>query len=289
MQIVQEETRLPEARAPILQAHLAGVVLTSPDPAALARFYEEAMGYQAEGSGPDWTGRLDSRWLTIRAGAGNRVDQTAFAVADLQQLAELRDRLRAASVPFAAAALPFFSGEAIRVSDPDGNVLLFGIETAKPAPAAATPARLQHIVFASDATAPMMRFYCDVLGFAPSDYVKDADGDLTSAFLRCGTEHHTLAIFRAPAKRLDHLCYDVGDWMHIRDWADRFAARHITLRWGPGRHGPGNNLFLFVNDPDGNWLEFSAELDQVEGGPPIKLWVHEQRTLNSWGTAFLRS
>jgi hypothetical protein len=81
----------------------------------------------------------------------------------------------------------------------------------------------------------------------------------------------------------------VADWTAIRDWADRFADRRITLRWGPGRHGPGNNLFFFVNDPDGNWIEFSTELELVEGPRETKLWIHEERTLNSWGTAFLRS
>ena len=77
--------------------------------------------------------------------------------------------------------------------------------------------------------------------------------------------------------------------MCIRDWADRFAERHIPLRWGPGRHGPGNNLFFFVTDPDGNWVEFSCDLEQVEGPRPVKTWAHEERTLNSWGAAYMRS
>jgi len=60
------------------------------------------------------------------------------------------------------------------------------------------------------------------------------------------------------------------------------------LMWGPGRHGPGNNLFVFIEDIDGNWIEISAELETVIGRPP-KNWPQEERTLNLWGKAIMRS
>jgi catechol 2,3-dioxygenase len=60
------------------------------------------------------------------------------------------------------------------------------------------------------------------------------------------------------------------------------------LMWGPGRHGPGNNLFIFIEDPDGNWIEVSAELEVVHDRPAVD-WPHERRTLNLWGPAILRS
>tara|TARA_S200000501_G_C20423051_1_gene568842 strand:- start:399 stop:593 length:195 start_codon:yes stop_codon:yes gene_type:complete len=63
---------------------------------------------------------------------------------------------------------------------------------------------------------------------------------------------------------------------------------NIELMWGPGRHGPGNNLFVFVEDPDGNWIEISAELEVIHDRPS-KDWPQEERTLNLWGKAILRS
>jgi catechol-2,3-dioxygenase len=74
----------------------------------------------------------------------------------------------------------------------------------------------------------------------------------------------------------------------IRDWADRFAARGIPLMWGPGRHGPGNNLFIFIVDPDGNWIEMSTELEVIDDRP-VKKWPHTDRTLNLWGKGLLRA
>lgn len=290
MALASNGVLLPEKSAPALEAHLAGVAFTSPDTKRLSDFYVKAMGFEPLSDGETWLGALDNRWVSARQGEGNAIDHVAFAVSGEDGLAALKDRLASAFVAFQEVAGATDFDGAIRLNDPDGNGLVFGV--AKPGAerrAETAPCRLQHVVFASDEAPAMVSFYCDVLGFAPSDYVRDPEGDLTSAFLRCSTEHHSLAVFRAPRKRLDHLCYDVENWAHIRDWADRFAALHVALKWGPGRHGPGNNLFFFINDPDGNWLEFSAELEHVEDARDIKHWAHEERTLNSWGAAIMRS
>jgi catechol 2,3-dioxygenase len=59
---------------------------------------------------------------------------------------------------------------------------------------------------------------------------------------------------------------------------------------GPGRHGPGNDLFIFIVDPDENWIEISAELEIIhDHDRPVKHWPHRERTLNQWGRAILRA
>src|SRR5207253_5124373 len=121
---------------------------------------------------------------------------------------------------------------------------------------------LQHMVLATDQVETVVRFFTDVVGMPVSD--KAVQGDATTAcWLRTDLEHHTLALFRAPERRLDHHSYEAGDWALIRDWADHFARQGLRLIWGPGRHGPGNNLFIMVEDPDGNRIEISAELETV--------------------------
>ena len=87
----------------------------------------------------------------------------------------------------------------------------------------------------------------------------------------------------------DHHCYEAIEWNYIRDWCDRFSAHNIALKWGPGRHGPGNNLFAFIEDPDANNLEVSAELQTIYGQTKTKQWAQSQRTLNLWGNAMMRS
>ena len=43
----------------------------------------------------------------------------------------------------------------------------------------------------------------------------------------------------------------------------KFAANGVLTTWGPGRHEPGNNLFVFYTYPDGNWIEISGELETI--------------------------
>ena len=77
--------------------------------------------------------------------------------------------------------------------------------------------------------------------------------------------------------------------MDIRDWGDHMASLRIPMWWGPGRHGPGNNLFFMVEDPDGYKVEFSAELELMPEEMRYRTWPHEERTLNLWGSAWMRS
>ena len=107
--------------------------------------------------------------------------------------------------------------------------------------------------------------------------------------MRSDPEHHSFAAFRAPAVRGDHHSYETTCWNDIRDWADHMGRQNIKLWWGPGRHGPGNNLFFMVEDPDGYKVELSAEIELMPREMAARSWKHEERTLNLWGQAWMRS
>ena len=150
-------------------------------------------------------------------------------------------------------------------------------------------ARLQHFAVRSPAPQALVAFYVDHLGFTLSDRVLDAEGDLSAAFMRTDSEHHAFAIFRAPAVRFDHFSCEAPDWHSLRDWADHMAEVGVDLAWGVGRHGPGNDTFLMVRDPDGNMGEISCDLEVCEAGRPEGVWPHRPQTLNRWGVAIMRS
>ena len=77
--------------------------------------------------------------------------------------------------------------------------------------------------------------------------------------------------------------------LSFNDWGDRFAKERIAMFFGPGRHGPGNNLFFMVTDPDGNKLELSAELETMLPGQAPRVWPNTGYTLNTWGQAWIRT
>lgn len=273
-----------------LTARLDHLGVNTPSPDSQASFYASAMqmrttplddgGFMCEGR---------ERRMVFTPGQANTLRYFALQLPSAQDLKTLRQRIAAAGVAIEPSPSPFFDESAFLVVDPDGNRIVLGYDPQDRLRNAGLPARLQHVAFGTTGIDAMLAFYQNVLGLRVSDNVYADDNSLRSCFLRAGTEHHIIAIFVAPKNSFDHHCYEAGDWDLIRDWADYLSTHDIPLDWGPGRHGPGNNLFFMIRDPDRNWLEISAELEVVNEDRPTGSWVHQEKTLNSWGKAYLRS
>ena len=147
---------------------------------------------------------------------------------------------------------------------------------------------LQHLTLSSKNVEKFQSFYCDLLGFKITDKVLHKDGSLATCFLTSNHEHHTIACFKSDKIGIDHHSYEVGKWENIKILCDYFSKKNVKIIWGPGRHGPGNNLFVFIEDLDKNLLEFSAELEIIHDRK-FKEWPQSEKTLNLWGKGILRS
>ena len=269
-------------------AYLHHMQLQSSDPARLAAFYADTMDMTAQQlPDGDWLCEGPLRRVLFTAGEDKRLGYAAFACRDANGLAAIRARADAGGVPILTSPSPLFGGDGFAVQDPDSNQIVFGLaQQEQPRPGLRSP--LQHLTLASQDPDAFERFYLDKLGLLISDTVRDAEGRLMVVWMRTNHEHHTLSCFRHARQGMDHHSYEAGDWSVIKDWCDRMGDRRIPLMWGPGRHGPGNNLFVFVEDPDGNWIEISAELETIYDRP-MKVWPHEERTVNLWGRGILRA
>ncbi len=269
-------------------AYLHHLQFQTPDPAGLAAFYGRALD-MAVSALPD--GRFlcqgPLRRMLFTKGAAKQLDFGAFATRDRAGLDEIRARAAAGGVAILASPSPLFGDEAFAVRDPDGTTIVFGLGQAEPA-SQGLRGPLQHLTLATHDVAAIEDFYVEKLGFLVSDRVRKPDGTVATCFMRSNHEHHTLACFKADRQGVDHHSYEAGDWSVIKDWCDRMGGLEIPIVWGPGRHGPGNNLFIFIDDPDRNWIEISAELE-VMYDRPVKEWPHAERTLNLWGRGILRS
>lgn len=279
-------------------AYLHHLHLLSPEPERLARFYADSMDmpdlHEADGiftvSGP-------RRQVMFSKGPAKTLAAAAFACRDRAALLGLKAHAEANGLTPQPAIAPLLDQDAFAVTDPDGNQVIFGVSRpgneiraiSGTASRAGINGPIQHLTLASQDIAAIEGFYAGKLGFAVSDRVRNEAGEVTTCFMRSNHEHHTLACFlHRNRSGIDHHSYEAGDFLTIRDWADRFAEREIKLMWGPGRHGPGNNLFIFITDPDGNWIEVSAELETVYDRP-VQEWPHAPRTLNLWGDGLMRA
>lgn len=248
-------------------SYLHHIALASDQPEKLADFYAATLDMEVEQTGAqEWccTGR--DRRVVFLHGEPKTLAYAGFACRDADALADLRDRATSENLSIEAAPGPYFGQDAFAVRDPDGNRIAFGLSENSQPTRQGMPGPLQHLAFATFDAIALEDFYHRRLGFAVSDRVLREDA-LTTSFLRSNHEHHTVACFKATRSGIDHHSYEGGEWDTIRDWADHFAGLGIPLVWGPGRHGPGNNLFIFIEDPDGNRIEISAELEIVHDRP----------------------
>jgi catechol-2,3-dioxygenase len=286
--------------SPIWPSRLDHLCLATDDVKSLTSFYATALGMEhftlADGSvllqAPD-------RRLVVVEGEPGARPYHGYRVQDPIQLGNVRDHLRAQGLDLLPSPSSAFDGDAVAVRDPDGWVVVFGLprrdlpsqRAVNDRSARALPARLQHVVVASKDLGPMMDFYGQALGFVPSDYcLRDVEdpGTRRVAFYRSDPEHHSFAVFGAPAVRADHHAYETRCWNDIRDWADQLSEHHVKIWWGPGRHGPGNNLFFMIQDPEGHQVELSAEIERMPREMAPRDWPLDERSLNLWGPGWMR-
>ena len=286
--------------SPIWPAQLDHLRLNSDDPAMLADFYATAFGYHSTPA-EDGTYLLQGpgRRLVVGPGAPGERPYHGFRLQDRGQLEAVRDYLQGKGLNTEPSPSAVFEEDAVAVRDPDGWLNVFGLvrrdlpshKAVNNRSAVTLPGRLQHVVVATDNLDRMMSYYEDVLGYVPSDYcAADTDDADTRkvAFYRSDEEHHSFAVFTGSEVRCDHHAYETTCWNDIRDWADHMAELHIKLWWGPGRHGPGNNLFFMIKDPHGHQVEISAELEVMPRAMAPRVWPLEERSLNLWGPGWIR-
>ncbi|MDP6620404.1 MAG: hypothetical protein QGG90_13330, partial [Nitrospinota bacterium] len=64
------------------------------------------------------------------------------------------------------------------------------------------------------------------------------------------------------------------------------SAKDAFLEWGPGRRPPGETLFAYVRDPDGNIVEIFAELIRIDDEKNWRVQVLEPgpKSVDYWGS-----
>ncbi len=264
--------------------------LSSPQPAQLAQFYARAFGFEAQPHGAEWVCRTAGRRIVFSPGPAHQIRHIAFAFPNAAALAAYAARVGSGE---AAPASALIGAAAMSFVDPDGNRVVFIAADSDTGATAAHPALpqavSQHLALRTTQPDALFAFYQDKLAFALSDRVLDDQDTLRACFLRTDEMHHALALFRSPETRFDHQSFETTGWQAMRDWADHMGREYVPIVWGIGRHGPGNDTFFMVQDPDGNLGEISCDLEVCAAGRVAGVWPHAQHTLNLWGNAIMRS
>ena len=119
------------------------------------------------------------------------------------------------------------------------------------------PTKLTHVVLNSAEVEKQTAFFLDVLGF------KWSDSTFMMDFVRCCSDHHSVAFARGNGPTLNHMAYEMPNIDGLMSGAGRVRKSGYEIMWGVGRHGPGSNVFSYFVEPNGFVTEYTTEVEQV--------------------------
>ncbi len=274
----------------------------TPDLERAIAYYTEFLGLtevQRDGNTAFLACPSDFHSVVLTKGSAPAVTKLTLQVAadaDFQALAAKMEKL---GVPVrqltdAAPDTPM----TLSVTDPSGLdvdlIATRAVTEARPKNHGVTPRKLGHTAFFTPDIQATVKFYKDVLDFRVSDWIGDF-----FVFMRCNPDHHTVNFLSGPKRGLHHIAFELNDWTHIKQACDLLSDHDLDLIWGPGRHGPGHNIYTYHMNPDGFTIEMFTELDTMsneengffdprpwhkEHPQRPKIWDPESiRSRNYWG------
>ena len=252
---------------------LRSVELEIPDVAPAAEFLEQVWGLLPAGSSGAtrfWRGTGDHPYiLSLTRAAAPAVAAITFAGTE----EEVRKKDRTFDVPG--------GGRGYEVRGPENQVYRFIVDSKPPVGKDRDkPVQLTHAVLNATDVEACERFAVETLGFKVSDRTAHM------RFVRCNRKHHALAYAKSDLASLNHIAFEMPSLDAVMRGIARLREAGYEPVWGPGRHGPGNNVFGYFIAPYGGVIEYTAEVSEV--GDDYKVgtpedWKWPPGRIDHWG------
>jgi catechol-2,3-dioxygenase len=142
------------------------------------------------------------------------------------------------------------------------------------------PTRLSHVNLNCRNNDATFEFVTSVLGFRLTDQTRQF------RFVRCNADHHALVLGFNDNNLLNHIAFEMPDLDAVMRGIGRMRDHGHPIEWGPGRHGPGNNVFAYFCGPEEMPIEYTAEMQQVDDGYRVGMppdWTWPPGRLDHWG------
>ncbi len=269
------------------------VGLRSPAVAAHARFYLEA--WELRSAGEDRHARYfrgasaEHHILSLHPAERRGLHHLAFSVDGCGAVDAAATELARRGITLVAHPGGLDEpggGYGLRFLDPENRCIELSAGVARHASGGSGenggPRRLCHVGLNTPRFEQVVAFYTDVLGFRVSDRIEDQ-----MVFLRCGRSHHVIVFTRADHASVNHVAFRMTGVDAVMRRVSILRAQGQEPDWGPGRHGPGNNIFCYYKDPAGYVNECSSDLAYIEDEATHEptVWRRVPETLDFWGTA----
>jgi catechol-2,3-dioxygenase len=248
---------------------LRNVELGVPDLDKAAAFYRDVWGLEDVVSTGDTvhmrgTG-AEHHVLTLRQRPKASFLGVHFAATNHEAVNKLHDQVKAhgATITAAPGSLPRDEGGGygFAMRSPEGQPVFISSDVERLAEGRqdrSRPTKLTHVVLNSSRTDAELAFFIDALGFRHSDSTDMME------FVRCTSDHHSLALVRTEGPSVNHMAYEMANVDGLMRGAGRMKQAGFNIEWGVGRHGPGNNVFSYFVEPNGFVTEYTAEVEQID-------------------------
>lgn len=246
---------------------LVAVELGVPDLKAAVAFYEDAWGLSPvagsadacylRASGADYYvlalhRSAESCLVRVRLSADHRSAVDAVAARVMNAGARLRYTPRLLETPGDGYGFAFHDLENREFQ------VVCDIRKHAPTPANDRPSRLSHVVLNSLDLDRASEFMCSALGFRLRDRTAKA------SFLGCNADHHCIAFTNRRNSNIGHIAYELPSLDAEFRGCGRLKRAGLTIEWGVGRHGTGDNVFAYYIDPNGFVIEYTTEMQQID-------------------------
>jgi 2,3-dihydroxy-p-cumate/2,3-dihydroxybenzoate 3,4-dioxygenase len=269
---------------------IRSIELQAPDRAAAVGFLKGAWGLIEAGSGNGTSylrGTEDHAYVvSVAQASAPGVGAVTFSGTQAE-LDQVRSRASAAGArlgPQRALDEPG-GGSGFLLEGPEGQVFRFvaGDERIGKLPAERDrPMQVTHVVINTRDREACTRFLVEVLGFRLSDRTRFMN------FVRCDSVHHSIAFAESDVSSLNHIAFEMRDLDAVMRGVGRLKDAGFPPAWGPGRHGPGNNVFAYFVTPFGAICEYTSEVQRIGddyrvGGPDD--WKWPPNRVDHWGVS----
>jgi len=273
--------------------HIRHVGLFTPNISDHPTFYSLVWGLQIVFRDRDSVylrGSSDEYYLlSLHASARKGIRHLSFGLPNEHSVNDAAEALKAAGVPIIYEPKTLDEpggGYGLQFADPDGRRIELSSGVAGPRTEwearVVEPHSICHVVLNTPDIDRISRFYTGVLGFRVSDW-----SEHQMVFLRCNAKHHAISFNQAPHASLNHIAYLVSGVDELMRGISNLRKHGVEPAWGPGRHGPGNNIFCYFKDPVGYVTEYTCDIDYIadESSYRPKVWSRTPDAIDRWGIA----
>ena len=202
--------------------------------------------------------------LVLKRGGAPQAECVGMRCFTEEDLEKARHHFERAGLPAQWVERPY-QGRTLRVSDPLGAPLeLCATMTTKPRLVVsferhhgAVPQRIDHFQLLVPDVQRALDFYM-AMGFRLSEYIAaDGSDEPLFVFLQRKGNPHDIVFAPGTGPRLHHAAFVIPEsfhFFHVCDLAFNMGFAD-NIEFGPGRHGPGHALFVYMRDPDGHRIE----------------------------------